>query len=119
MESEIDFNEIIQRELDLLKPETRLDRNLLSDFLHPDFMEFGASGRIWDLESLLSTLPSEMDPDEIRAFDFLATRLSADAVLLTYKSERAGRISLRSSYWCKNSAGSWVMRFHQGTNTSN
>jgi hypothetical protein len=47
--------------------------------------------------------------------DFAASRVNADAVLVTYRSRRIGRTTLRSSLWRRGVGGDWVLLFHQGT----
>ena len=47
--------------------------------------------------------------------DFLAVPLALDAILLTFKTDSAGRICLRSSIWVRSDDDQWLLRFHQGT----
>ena len=110
-----DFDEVIQSELKLLAPDIRRNQQLIRELLHPDFVEFGASGRVWDLESIVHALTTEVDPPDIRALDIDATSISPATVLLTYRCEAGERKSLRSSLWVKNEVGRWVLLFHQGT----
>ena len=110
-----DYDEVIQRELRLLSPEVRRDSELIRELLHPDFVEFGASGRVWDNESIVQALTTEVDPAELITFEFATTPISPDAVLLTYKCEVGGRLTLRSSIWSKSEHGEWMLLFHQGT----
>jgi ribonuclease HI len=107
--------EIIRRERQLLDPEVRRHRDLVRALLHADFVEFGASGRIWNAESIIEVLASEQMPDEIMATDFLALPLDPDVILLTFKTHSAGRACLRSSVWVRNDDDQWLLRFHQGT----
>lgn len=105
---------VIRRELELLDPEIRRDPEAVRSRLHPAFREVGASGRQWDLDSILQSLAAE--PDEARAEtrELEATPLSDDVVLLTYLVERAGRTSRRSSIW-QRLDGEWRLVYHQGT----
>ena len=80
--------------------------------LHPDFREYGASGRIWDRASIAATPPRPVQP--IRVIDIQAHRLGPDAFLVTYTSDDVGRVALRSSTWLRH-GGEWLLRFHQGT----
>ena len=107
--------EIIRKERQLLDPEVRHKPDLVRALLHPEFVEFGASGRIWNADSITVTLASEQTPDEITATDFLALPLAADVILLTFKTESAGRACLRSSIWSRSDSDKWLLRFHQGT----
>jgi len=103
----------VEGELRLLDPATRADPELSHGLLHPDFTEFGASGRIWDRESLVDAMATDPGPpvtaEEMRGF-----RLAPDVVLLTYRVNRPEGSSLRSSIWMVH-AGRWVLVFHQGT----
>ena len=107
--------EVIRREKQLLDPEVRSQPELVRALLHPDFIEFGASGRIWDTDSIIDALASEQIPNEIAATDFQATLLAPDIVHLIFKTENAGRTCLRSSTWVRSIGGEWLLRFHQGT----
>eukprot|EP01037_Dinobryon_pediforme_P005835 gene5835-5902_t len=84
MDNQAQFDEVIQSELNLLSPAIRRNPQLIRELLHPDFVEFGTSGRIWDTESIVQALTTEVDPVQIQAFDFVTTSLSADSILLTY-----------------------------------
>lgn len=46
----------IEGELRLLDPEIRRSPELVGTLLHPEFHEFGASGRIWDRASISAAL---------------------------------------------------------------
>jgi ribonuclease HI len=100
-------------ELRLLDPEVRRDRAAVARLLHRDFIEFGASGRVWDAASVLQAL--EDDPGEgTDVSDLTAQRLSPDVVLVTYRAQAAGQSSLRASVWVRDGRG-WRVRSHQGT----
>jgi len=112
MATERDLEDVLSRERALLDTGVRLSPERLRELLHPSFMEFGASGTVWTLESVLSTLPD--DPEvHGKAVDFAATSLDEDVVLLTYRIT-GSRPTLRSSVWLRTSHG-WQMRFNQGT----
>ena len=102
-----------ERELDLLRPDVRRDPVRVRALLHPDFLEFGSSGRIWDRDSVPEATADgavRMEIDQLHA-----RRLGPDAVLLTYRTTTPGRSSLRSSTWIRADDGEWLMLFHQGT----
>jgi ribonuclease HI len=107
------FSGPVAGELRLLDPSTRADPAQSRELLHPDFTEFGASGRIWDRESVVAAMaedPGEpMMAEEMRGF-----RLAPDVVLLTYRINRPAGSSLRSSIWVQHDRR-WVLVFHQGT----
>lgn len=105
----------------LLDPAVRRDRTSVLALLSSDFLEFGASGCIWTLESVLDLLAEEeFTPPAVE--DFQCIPLGADAALLTWRSIRYDAqtghqiSSLRSSIWIREN-GEWRMRFHQGTPT--
>ena len=90
-------------------------------------VEFGKSGGIYDKQSIIQALEGERSgsppADQLELVDAMATLLSADTVLLTYRLRArplAGTealASLRSSVW-KRQDGRWRLLLHQGTATS-
>lgn len=115
MSAEEECAEVIRREHQLLDPEVRRQPDLVRALLDPEFIEFGASGRIWNAESITHTLTSEQTAHEITATDFLASPLAPDVILLTFKTESTGSTCLRSSVWIRSEGNKWLLRFHQGT----
>ena len=115
MSAEEACDEVIRRELQLLNPEVRRQPDLVGALLHPEFVEFGASGRVWDAESIVEALAAEQTPSEIRATDLVAVLLDPGVVLLTFRTDSAGRACLRSSLWIRSDEDQWLLRFHQGT----
>jgi ribonuclease HI len=108
-----DLREVVDRELSLLEPKLRRDPDQVRALLHPDFVEYGSSGQVWDRTSVAD---ATADADErIEALDVRARRLGPDAVLLTYRTTTSGRTALRSSTWIRGADGQWLMVFHQGT----
>ncbi|MER6121351.1 nuclear transport factor 2 family protein [Streptomyces sp. NPDC001795] len=106
----------IDGELRLLDPEIRRSPELAGALLHPDFREFGASGRRWDRASIMDALASATDPGEqpIVASRMAGVRLAPDLVHLTFDTENNGRRAHRSSLWRRTDDG-WLLYFHQGT----
>jgi len=107
-----DLDQVVRLELLLLDPSVRNDPQQLRAFLHPEFREYGASGRTWDRQSIAQAMGGT--DERIGATDVAARRLVPDAVLVTYRSDAAGRRALRSSIWVRD-AGRWLLLFHQGT----
>jgi len=109
------------RELEerLLQPDFRRSRPAVSALLADEFVEYGSSGRIFDKQQILDLLGSEPE-QRIAIAHFEARPLSADVVLVTYRSVRpdgppeAGATFLRSSLWVRRQ-GRWQVVFHQGT----
>ena len=113
---DVDVDEWRLREEPLWRAETRYDAAYLDSVLHPDFAEFGRSGRTYDRAAILADPPAE-----IRATLPLAEvrdePLTADVVLVHYVSEvRYDELEVanRTSVWVRHD-GSWRLRFHQGT----
>lgn len=104
---------VIGLEEELLTPEVRADRDRVAALLHPDFVEFGSSGREWDRAGIISAL-AEDPGDRRRMVDARVTPMSSYSVLLTYRV-LGDPGSLRSSVWQREADGRWRLRFHQGT----
>ena len=102
-------------ELALLDPGVRGDRRRVDALLHPDFREHGASGRIWDRDSVMVMLDGT-DPDgpPIVASRMKGVRLAPGLVHLTFDTDADGRRAHRSSLWRRTEQG-WQLYFHQGT----
>jgi len=108
-----DGRAVIERELALLDPGVRGDADRVRSHLHPEFVEYGASGRVWDRTSITSVTSGTTEV--ITAADVQVRRLGPDALLVTYRSQAAGRRALRSSIWVRDPGLGWVLLFHQGT----
>jgi hypothetical protein len=106
----------------LLDPGVRSDRTRVGELLADDFVEFGASGRIWKRDEILELLAGET-PEPIAMADYACALLADDVALITYRAWRTDArtgtqsSSLRSSIWTKKPE-EWRLRFHQGTRTS-
>ena len=112
----VDDQHVRALELRLLDPAVRRDRGEVDRLLHPDFEEFGASGRVWGKASVLESLSADISPPPVVS-GLRSARLSGDAMLVTYRAQRPGAsASLRASVWLRDAEG-WRVRFHQGTPT--
>jgi hypothetical protein len=92
---------------------TDRDVALLAD----DFIEVGASGRVWDLASTLQLLGAESQPgtDAVIEVHDLTGRVIGDGfVMARWDSVRGGRRARRTSLWRRDPAG-WRLVHHQGT----
>lgn len=121
--SEDDLLQTLQAlEVELHRTETRRELARLDALLHPDFEEYGRSGRRYSRAEILDAFQANGDLTPIVAWDFALARLGDELGLLTYKSAHVGpsgdlyRHTLRSSLWVHTATG-WQMRFHQGTPT--
>lgn len=104
----------------LHRPGTRRSRTAIEALLAEDFVEFGASGAVYDRDDIIDLLVhGGGETREVSSTDFALKPISGDAVLLTYESHEmrndgTERTALRSSIW-RRQDGRWQMLFHQGT----
>lgn len=110
------FDFLIDLEKKLLHSSFRRNKTVLEDMLHPDFFEFGASGKKWDRATTIESL-IELESTEHAASNFVVHRISENAALVTYITDANGQKALRSSIW-KKSGDTWKIFFHQGTQTA-
>jgi hypothetical protein len=108
-------------EIELHLPSTRVNLQRLYALLHPEFHEFGRSGKTYSISAIVALLQSETQPPSIHAQDFAIRELSENITLLTYRSAhiiggKLQRHTIRSSIWELGPSG-WQMSFHQGTPT--
>jgi len=112
--------EAIARELQLMSPGVRSSRAHADQLLDPEFVEVGASGRRWDREAMLASLPDMQGADEegpvYEPTGMTGTVLAPGLVHLTFETTIDGRRARRSSIWRKSDDGSgWRMYYHQAT----
>jgi hypothetical protein len=113
-------DQLRQLEERLLDPDVRRNPVLVAPLLSDDFLEFGASGRVFDKASILEDLKNESPRPASRLTDFAIRELSPTIVLTTYRATRfnaegeAISHSRRSSIWTHVN-GQWQITFHQGT----
>ena len=111
------LDRVLDLERELQTPACRADEARLRELLAPDFVEIGASGRRWDLDSTLTMLREESaadDSDAITLTGLAARALAPGVVQVFWESDRAGRRARRTSIWCEREAG-WQQVYHQGT----
>ena len=101
----------------ILDPAVRADPAQIRALLAPEFVEFGASGRVFDRDGIVATLAAE-SPRRAAARQtrgFKLRLLAPGAALTTWRVKRDDGIeTLRSSVW-QQQDGRWLMVFHQGT----
>ncbi len=112
---------IQQLEEQLLQPGDRHSVETLDALLANEFLEFGSSGRTYDKQQILESLPNE-NPVPRTLKDFKTMTLAPGVILATYHStywepDAAPAHSRRCSIW-KQVNGRWQMIFHQGTPTN-
>lgn len=98
-------------------PATRGDKSWMDQHLSDDFTEFGQSGRRYTRAEII-----DADVGDFTAVlplrDLVMRSLGTDHMIVTYQSEIEGARANRSSIWQRTPSG-WLMRFHQGTPTTN
>ncbi len=107
-------------ELRLLDPAVRRSPERVGALLHPDFHEFGSSGRHWDRAAIIEALATTTGPGAAPAVvsRMRGVRLAPDLVHLTFDTDDDGRRAHRSSLWRRSrpeSGERWLLYFHQGT----
>ena len=109
--ADLDLATVVELEKKLLRPQTRRDWATLAALIHDDFYEIGASGCVYERESVIELLLAERSA-ETQASGFEATRLGPGVVLLTYWTDTP---AVRTSIWLKANDGTWQIVHHQGT----
>lgn len=91
----------------------RADRSALEPLFADEFVEFGASGRVYDKTAILDALTASPRFESVRTVeDFTPRALAAGVVLVTYRIPQSS--TLRSSIW-RRMDDRWVLVFHQAT----
>ncbi|MFJ2263756.1 DUF4440 domain-containing protein [Streptomyces sp. NPDC087844] len=118
-ESERAVQAAVEGEMRLLDPEVRAFPARVLELLDPEFIEFGASGCRWDVESILSVTSGGWVSTEspVKVSQMSGVTLAPDVVHLTYLCDNRGHRAWRSSLWRLSDTG-WRMYFHQATSTS-
>ncbi|WP_435610756.1 DUF4440 domain-containing protein [Streptomyces sp. C10-9-1] len=106
----------MEAELRLLDPVVRASPELLAAFLHPEYEEYGTSGRLWTRASIMEALRERrtLAPRPIAASRMRGAQLAESVVHLTFDTESGGRRAHRSSVW-RLTEGVWLLYFHQAT----
>ncbi|MEU0312263.1 nuclear transport factor 2 family protein [Nocardioides sp. NPDC006273] len=113
--SDADLADVMALERELQTATVRADPGRLVELLAPDFEEIGASGRLWDLASILEMLGSENhDSPGIEVHELTGRVIADDTVILRWQSVRGERRAHRTSLWQHRTEG-WRLVHHQGT----
>ncbi|MFI2630682.1 DUF4440 domain-containing protein [Streptomyces collinus] len=106
----------MEGELALLTPKVRHSPERVGALLHPDFHEFGASGRHWSRAAIIASLAATAEPgaEPVTVSALRGVQLAPDLVHLTYDTEYDGSRAHRSSLW-RRTEGRWLLYFHQAT----
>jgi hypothetical protein len=107
-------NELLELERRLLDPEVRHSFVSVDRLLHPDFIEFGSGGRVYNKEMMVRMMTQET-PASVMIRDFGVKELAEDVALVTYRTVGTeGKEARRSSIWVR-AHSRWQVIFHQGT----
>ena len=104
----------------LLQAEKRSSKAFMESVLHPEFREFGRSGRVYSRQEIIDEFHSVSEFPMVCASNFELKILAKDVWLLTYLTAHLGennqqsRRTLRSSLWLASQNGPQLL-FHQGT----
>jgi hypothetical protein len=113
-DADSDLVAVVANEVRLLDPAVRSSTRAVESLLHQGFREFGASGRVWDRDSVVAALTADPGSTYTSAEAIETVRLAPDVVLLTYVARQPHRTTRRSSLW-RRVDGDWKLYFHQGT----
>ncbi|EKH2225166.1 hypothetical protein O4M67_002497 [Staphylococcus pseudintermedius] len=103
---------MIEYEWKHLKPENRESGQFI-EVLHPDFKEFGMSGKVYDRSDFECI---ELHVAEYEISDFQVDHLAEDCRLCTYTLiDHTRHIKTNSTSIWKMHEGDWKLLFHQGT----
>lgn len=118
------LNYLKELEIALHQHDLRTDPEKLRQFLHPEFIEIGYSGKTYDFKSIISSLLAEPPSDFIIWSQDYECSLYAQAVAqiryLSGRLDKDGKLTRhakRTSIWVKESEN-WQMKFHQATPTN-
>ncbi len=116
--SETEKQNLVHLEESLWKEDTRFDTAYMENILHPEFFEFGRSGRIYERVNTIY-VPREPINAIFPLRNLQIHIISDDVVLITYLSHvqyESLEMGNRSSLWVRVGSD-WKLRFHQGTPT--
>jgi len=112
-----DLDRVLELERELQSPTCRAALARLRELLASDFVEIGASGRRWDLDSTLAMLHEEAADENAGVIEMTGLQarvLGPGVAQVFWDSARRGRRARRTSIWCERRHG-WQQVYHQGT----
>lgn len=107
-----DLRLVVRLEKELLSDGVRSAPARVRELLHPQYTEFGSSGRIWTRNRLLAEIGPR--PARMRYEPIGSDRLADDVILLRWRALSPSGEQLRSSIWQRDNTH-WRLRFAQGT----
>ncbi len=107
-------DELLDLEERLLDSSVRGSPQAVIPLLHPDFVEFGSSGRVYTKDTMVQMM-LQQSPGVVRIKNFDVREITPEVALVTYKTVGTeGRETRRSSVWVRRGRA-WQIVFHQGT----
>ena len=107
--------ELVQSaERTLLDPAVRGSRTELDQLLDAEFVEIGASGRIWNRDDLIADVVASPRIAGTAVAEMSARHVTEDVIVVEYATSTPAGIVRRSSWWRRRD-GVWRCYFHQGT----
>jgi hypothetical protein len=112
--------ELRDREPIFHRPDHGTSRAAFEAMTVADYWEVGASGAVYDRQTLLDELARRFadpayDPmDGLELTDFAVRKAGVDVWLATYALRQGERQSRRVSVW-RRADGAWILVYHQGT----
>lgn len=108
---------LLKLEMSLWINETRNSYEYMDSILHPDFLEFGRSGKRYNKEDILKHINLDINA-KFPFKDLNVKSISDTTYLITYQSvlikEGMEEVSNRSSIWVLTE-DNFKLLFHQGT----
>jgi hypothetical protein len=109
-----DLRLVVESEMQLLRPEVRANREQLETFLDDDFVEIGASGRVWTRDEIIDELVASPTLDDLVVSAVTVRLVAPGLALVSYVTSRVDVLVRRTAWW-RASATGWRCFFHQGT----
>jgi hypothetical protein len=107
---------LLKLEMSLWLQETRFNYKYMDGILHPDFMEFGKSGKTYYKKDILNNMDGIIKA-KLPFKNLKVKQIGEGAFLLTYQAElienNQSVLTNRSSIWI--SGKTFQLLFHQGT----
>ena len=112
------LQELSAREPILHRRELGTTRDALEAMIADDFLDIGASGRVYDrayaIETSLDRYARGPEPHDWLCSDFAVRQVASDLFQITYVLSEPDRTTRRSTFW-RDDNGTWKIVFHQGT----
>jgi aminoglycoside 3-N-acetyltransferase len=115
--NDVDAAAALEREL--LDPACRVDPDRVAALLADDFVEIGASGRVWNRDDVVASLAAEPGMDAIITTTIgpmSGHQIAPGLVVVRYTTHHDGGPGTvhRTGWWQQTTSG-WRCRFHQAT----